>query len=191
MKRRMAAMSSFTIRAIWMQRRSTSVMCQWLDTQSLVSYIKALVSFRHRPTVPIVWTFPLIYLVWTLCFFFICLLCIFLFVVLCSRVAVCRPVLMMMMMMIIIIIIITHTVEVLAVSLSTMHGLVTVLAIYRPGCFSPSLAFFSELLALLEQFATCNSQIICIEGVNLHLEDPLLPERSDFSAILDQFGLER
>jgi len=41
-----------------------------------------------------VWTFPLLYLVLTLCFFFVCLLCIFLFVALCTRVAVCRPVLL-------------------------------------------------------------------------------------------------
>jgi hypothetical protein len=81
------------------------------------------------------------------------------------------------------------TFEALAVSVTSPRGPLTILAIYRPGSAPPSTAFFSELASLLEQFALYNTQLVIAGDLNLHLEDPRLPEVSDFRAILDQFGL--
>src|SRR6218665_1007406 len=87
--------------------------------------------------------------------------------------------------------IVPTTFEAVAISLSTRRGPVTLFAIYRPGSSSPSLAFFHELSAILEQFAMYNSQLVITGDFNLHLENPLLHETVEFAVVLNQFGLKQ
>jgi exonuclease III len=81
------------------------------------------------------------------------------------------------------------TFEVLAASVASPRGPMTVITIYRPSSIPLSAAFFSELAALFEQFALHNTQLVVAGDLNLHLEDPELPETMDFVHIAEQFGL--
>src|SRR6218665_2753963 len=81
------------------------------------------------------------------------------------------------------------TFEALAISVSSPRGPLTIVAVYSPGSATPSTTFFSEFASLLEQFALYNTQLVLAGDLNLYIEDPLLPEASDFRDFLDQFGL--
>ena len=48
-----------------------------------------------------------------------------------------------------------------------------------------------ELSTLLEQFALHNTQLVIAGDLNVHLEDPLLPESTELTMILEQFGLKQ
>src|SRR6218665_687101 len=85
--------------------------------------------------------------------------------------------------------ILANHIRVLAVFVSSPHGLLTILAVYRPGSTSPSLSFFNEFASLLEQFALYNMHLVIAGDFNLHLEDPSLPASTEFRTIIDQFRL--
>ena len=79
--------------------------------------------------------------------------------------------------------------ELLTVSLSTLGGPVTIVAIYRPGSALPDSTFFSDFGDLLETVATFNSQLIITGDLNVHLENPTDPAAAQLRFLLDSFGL--
>ena len=82
------------------------------------------------------------------------------------------------------------TFEALAISIASSRGPLTILAAYRPGSvYPPPALFFNQFAAVLEQFALYNTQLIVTGDLNLHLQDPSLPECVTFHSITEQFGL--
>src|SRR6218665_2927871 len=81
------------------------------------------------------------------------------------------------------------TFEVLGASVSSLHGPLTLLAVYRPGSSTVTQAFFDEFTTLLEQFALYNTQIVIVGDLNFRLKDMSSSDASNFQVIADQFGL--
>lgn len=77
--------------------------------------------------------------------------------------------------------------EALAFSCTTAIVPLTVLFLYRPASLLTS--EFSELTALLDVFATFNSQLFITVDLNIHLESSTIPTTARFLDILSQFRL--
>ena len=81
------------------------------------------------------------------------------------------------------------TFEHVSVSVSTLHGPVCFVVVYRPGSVKPDSAFFQEFSALLETLATFNSQLIITGDLNVHFEDANDRDTIRMNEMLSSFGL--
>ena len=81
------------------------------------------------------------------------------------------------------------TFEFLCVTLASLSGPITVVAIYRPGSAHLDQVFFREFTLLLESIATFNSRVIIVGDLNVHLGNPDDIHAKQFTELLASFGL--
>ena len=79
--------------------------------------------------------------------------------------------------------------EFLCVTLASLSGPITVVAIYRPGSAHLDQVFFREFTLLLESIATFNSKVIIVRDLNVYLENPNDIHAKQFAELLTSFGL--